>query len=593
MSKPLKIGLLVDGDTVPLWAAEIVNRLKESDYADVTLIVRNTTPGEPAQVRERRNGSRRTPMAFARKLKRNASKLCYIGFGYLDQALNKVEPHRRNPELAYDSERPLSELLPDAQVIDVVPIQRKFSDTIPPEQVEKVVQADVDILFRLGFRILRGDILNAVRYGIWSYHHGDNRMMRGGPSGFWELVTAAPTIGVILQILNEDLDGGTVLARSWHLPDIVKLNRQRHNVFMQALSHFPRQVERLHRLGPDAYFESVVADNQDPDFYSRRMFVAPNNRSSVWYIGRHYLRYVSVKLQQIFFFQQWILLASFKADNVIGRSMWRYKQVLPPRDRGWADPFVIERDGKYHMFIEEIVYAKGRGHISVMTIEPGANGQVEVSPPVPVIEEPYHMSYPFLLEHDNELFMIPETADNRTVDLYRCTDFPNSWEKVSTLMNDVVAVDATLLQHNGRWWMFATVRENQGTNCLDELHIFHADSPLSTDWQPHPLNPVSTDVRNARPAGAIFEHNRKLYRPAQNGSVRYGYGMNINRIDVLNETDYQETIVSSVTPEWDRTLNAVHTLNHTGKLSVSDASKLRFRFFRDTLETDSSNTSPE
>jgi len=403
----------------------------------------------------------------------------------------------------------LSKLLPDVRVIEVVPKKLKFSDCLTNEDVEQIEQAEVDILFRLGFRILRGGILKAARYGIWSYHHGDNRMMRGGPSGFWELVTAAPTVGVILQILNEDLDGGTVLMRSWHLPDIVKLNRQRQNVFMQTLSHFPRQVKRLHDMGEDAYFAEIAYQNQHPDYYSKR--------------------------GQIFFFRQWVLLASFRPTAQIAKSMWRYKPLLPPRDRGWADPFVIERDDKYYVFMEEIVYAKGHGHISVMTVEVGPNGQFERTNPVPVIEQPYHMSYPFLLEYQDELYMIPETAENRTVDLYRCTEFPNK-----------------------------------------------------TNWQPHVKNPVSTDVRNARPAGAIQVHRGKLYRPAQNGSVRYGYGMHINLIEVLNEEDYQETIVSSIEPNWDRTINATHTLNHTGNLSVSDASKARFRFFRDTLKVSSS-----
>ena len=581
MSGPLKIGLLVDGDSVPLWAAEIIKRLTASDYAQVTLVVKNMLPGEPAQIRERESAPSGSALSFAMKLRRNASKLGYIGFGFLDQGLNIIEPTKRNSETAYDSEQPLSELLPDVRVIEVTPEKLKFSDFVSNENVEQIKQAEVDILFRLGFRILRGGILKAARYGIWSYHHGDNRMMRGGPSGFWEMVTAAPTVGVILQILNEDLDGGTVLTRSWHLPDIVKLNRQRQNVFMQALSHFPRQVKRLHDLGEDAYFAEIERQNQHPDYYSKRLFVAPNNRKALWYIGQHYLRYLAAKIRRLFFFRQWILLASFRPTGQISKSMWRYKPLLPPRDRGWADPFVIERDGKYYVFLEEIVYAKGHGHISVMTVEVGSNGRFERTDPVPVIEQPYHMSYPFLLEYQDELYMIPETAENRTIDLYRCTRFPDKWELVSTLMDDVVAVDATLLEHEGRWWMFATVRENEGTNCLDELHIFHADSPLSTDWQPHKKNPVSTDVRNARPAGAIQKHKGSLYRPAQNGSVRYGYGMHINLIELLNENDYQETIVSSIEPDWDRTINATHTLNHTGNLSVSDASKVRFRFFRD------------
>ena len=573
MSPPLKIGLLVDGDSVQHWAAVIINHINASNCAQVTLVVKNTLPGEPAQIQERRHASPGSPAAFLLKLRRNASKLGYIAFSFFDSRISKLGHGIKGTP--YDSEIALADLVPDVPVVEVTPRKTQHSDFIEGTDIDRVREADIDIFFRLGFRILRGEILNAARYGVWSYHHGDNEKMRGGPSGFWELSRNTSTVGVILQILNEDLDGGRVLARSWHLRDTFKLDRQRHNVFMQALSHFPRQVERLHRLGAEKYFAEVDRNNADPDFYSRRLFVAPTNRYAVWYIGTHYLRYLGAKVFQLFFFRQWILLACFKADGQLSQSMWRFKQILPPRDRVWADPFAIKRDGKYYVFIEEMLRGRGKGHISVMTIEPDGS----YSDPVPVIECDYHMSYPFLLEHEGELYMIPETGDNLTVDAYRCVEFPYKWEHHATLMRDVFAVDATLHQHDDRWWMFVTITENEQTDCLDELHLFYADSPLSSNWTPHPDSPVSTDVRNARPGGAVLHYNNRHYRIAQNGGRRYGYGFSINLIEQLDENGYKESKVTSVEPKWDWTINATHTLNHADDLTVSDASKLRFRFF--------------
>jgi len=160
--------------------------------------------------------------------------------------------------------------------------------------------------------------------------------------------------------------------------------------------------------------------------------------------------------------------------------MWRYKPLLPPRDRGWADPFVIERDDKYFVFMEEIVYAKGRGHISMMTIEVQPNGSFECTDPVPVIEQPYHMSYPFLLEYQDELYMIPETAENRTVDLYRCTEFPKKWELVSTLMDNVIAVDTTLLEHNTFEQLAASREESCFNRCTQrQTRWWHSN----TQWK--------------------------------------------------------------------------------------------------------------
>jgi len=574
MDKRLKIGLLVDEPTIPYWAAEIVRKIEADNCAEVTLVVQNLLPGEPSQLRDSAHAAKGSLKATLLKIRRNASKLGFIAFTMLDGIFKSRSPHFEQP-------CEISELLPNVSVIQVTPIKSLHSDTIVGSDLKNVCDADVDILFRIGFRILRGGILNAARYGVWSYHHGDNNAMRGGPSGFWELSSGAPVVGVVLQILNEDLDAGQILTRSWHLPDIILLNRQRQNIFMQALSHFPRQVKRLATIGPDQFFEEVEQKNQHPSFYSKRLFVAPNNRLAFWTVGRLYLRYLCDKLAKLFSFRQWILLAHYdhNPDSGLATSMWRYKKLIPPRDRCWADPFVIGREGKYYVFVEELIFKKGRGHISVIELGTDCSFQE----PIPVIEEPHHLSYPFLLDHENELYMIPESGDSGKVNLYRCTDFPEKWELEKTLMSDVFAVDTTLVEHDGRWWMFVSIRENEGTNCLDELHIYYADNPLSSDWQAHPMNPVSCDVRNARPAGALFKQGDNLYRPAQNGSVRYGYGINVNHVEVLSTTDYRETCISSVKPDWDWTLNATHTLNHHTGYSVSDASKLRFRYFKNLL----------
>ena len=573
----LKIGLLVDGDRLPRWAEQIVRRINGGEYARVDLIVNNRAPGELVQVQDRIRGDAGSPKAFLRKLRRNGPRLIYIGFRYFDNLLGRLGGGaRRGATPRYDSEVSASALLPRARVIDVTPIKTAFSDSFEPEDIERIRAQGVDILFRLGFRILRGEVLDVARYGIWSYHHGDNRRMRGGPAGFWELTDGAPVVGVILQILNEDLDGGRVLSRSWHLPDALKLRRQSQNVFMQAMSHFPRQVERLHRLGPERYFAEVERDNRDPDFYSERLFVTPGNGMALRHIGRLYARYAASKCAQLFFVRQWIVLLHHARDGRLSQSMWRFDQLRPPSDRIWADPFAIERDGQQFVFIEEKI-RRGHGHISVMRVTPDGR----CSAPVPVLEKPYHLSYPFLFEHDGELYMVPETAENRTIDAYRCTEFPLRWEHAATLMEDVFAVDATLHRHDDRWWMFVTLRESDETDCLDELHVFHADHPLSGDWRAHALNPISTDVRNARPAGAILTLDGERYRPAQNGGVRYGYGIGIHRIEKLTVDDYRETLVSSITPDWDRSINATHTLNRAGNLTVGDASRRRFRFVPD------------
>jgi len=103
----------------------------------------------------------------------------------------------------------------------------------------------------------------------------------------------------------------------------------------------------------------------------------------------------------------------------------------------------------------------------------------------------------------------------------------------------------------------------------DELHVFHADSPLGP-WTPHPRNPVVSDVRRARPAGRLFRYNGAWYRPAQDCAAGYGAGLAIQRITRLDTERYEEAPVASLTPSWRSGLTGFHTVNAAGGLTVID-----------------------
>jgi hypothetical protein len=198
--------------------------------------------------------------------------------------------------------------------------------------------------------------------------------------------------------------------------------------------------------------------------------------------------------------------------------------------------------------------------------------------PRKIIDQPYHLSYPFLFEWGGSFYMIPESSANRSIQLYRCMHFPFEWQFEKNLMAGVDAVDTTLARHGGRWWMFTTIRDNEGYPNWDELFLFSADSPVSDRWVPHPLNPVVFDIRRARPAGPIFAQDGELFRPSQDCSNRYGYGLRLQRIKTLTETQYEEEEVTFVEPLWDRRITAVHSYAREVGLTVIDALYRRWRY---------------
>jgi len=264
-----------------------------------------------------------------------------------------------------------------------------------------------------------------------------------------------------------------------------------------------------------------------------------------------------------FFIDQWLILTGHAGYKALD---WRLLQpLLPPTDRYWSDPFVLQRDDCYYIFIEEKLYATGLGRIACLTLDRDGSLLSRQT----VLERPYHLSYPFLFEHGPDLFMIPETAAHRTVELYQCTHFPEQWEFVKNLMTDVCAADATLLENSGKFWLFANVKTPRGTS-LDALHLYYAADTFAADWHAHPRNPIVKDIRSARPAGRIFSDGGNWIRPSQDSSRRYGYGLRFSRITTLNETDYAEVPESSFTP-WGGRYLATHTFNRAGDLTVTDA----------------------
>lgn len=189
------------------------------------------------------------------------------------------------------------------------------------------------------------------------------------------------------------------------------------------------------------------------------------------------------------------------------------------------------------MFFEERRYRIRRGHIRAWELDPIGRPRGKS---FAVIEEPYHLSYPYLFEHGGDLYMAPEKAEQGRVDVYGCVRFPDRWERAATLIAGERLSDPTLFEHNGRWWLFCAA--SRGRMRVNEtLMAFHADSPLSQRWLPHAANPIVRDFSRGRPAGRIQRDSLgRLLRPGQDCVRRYGYGIRLSEILELSPSHYRE-----------------------------------------------------
>jgi len=557
MKEKLRVGILLDDYNTPAWAYRMLEKIVNSNYATINLIIVN-------------NNSKTEPnKTLISKIKNNKGRIAYLLtrniLEFMYSKLIERGVYLPNASGILNCE----ELFENIPTMKVKTHRKVWSDFFQEADVLRIKKHNLDVLIRCGFGILRGDVLGSSKYGIWSFHHGDNRINRGGPAGYWESMESWPETGSILQILSEDLDNGKVLYKSFSCTNKMSVNDNKSNYYWKSLSFMTRMMEYLYINGEDKFLERLEHDNRHPEFYSERLYTSPNNYELAKLTLKKIVEKINILHFNKFFFEQWILMYHIKND--FSSSLWRYKKLIPPKDRFWADPHVIFKDDKYYIFIEEYIYQTNVGHISLITMD----GKGNFTEPEIVLERPYHLSYPFVFECQDEYYMIPESSANRTIELYKSKSFPYTWEFEMNLMEGVNAVDATVFYHNRKWWMFTNIIENEGASSWDELFLFSSDALHSDKWQPHPQNPVVSDCKSSRPAGKVFCKNGAIYRPSQNCSVRYGYGFNISEITSLDEKSYREVLVSSVKPNWDKKIVGTHTFNRTNALHMIDASYVR------------------
>jgi hypothetical protein len=553
----LRVGVLLDGETLPRHFAAVLEDISACNFADLALLVLNLE-GRPGRGQPRIS----RPRALWRRLTDGGlrSRLAYDLYQRLDA--------RRQPE--DDPEKPVdcSLLLAGIERLEVQPIRKGFVHRFPEEALERIRSANLDVLLRFGFNIVRGGILEAARYGVWSYHHGDNDRFRGGPPGFWEVVEHVETSGVVLQKLSDELDGGFVLCKStFSTSKSLRVSANREHPYWGGVHFVLRKLRELHAEG----WATVRARAVPPEPYlgKRKIYRRPTNAEMFGWLAPRAALKVARRPFRKPRLVHWRIALRTGAPSTLDRpegppAMDGFRLIEPPPGHFWADPALVEQAGKTWLFFEDWIYAQDRGVIGVAEVMEDRT----LGPPQICLDTGRHLSYPHVFRHAGELFMLPESGADHEVVLYRATEFPRRWKREHVLQRGLFAVDTTALEHEGRWWFFATVGERPGGEV--ELLLFSAES-LTGEWTLHPGSPICSDVLRSRGAGAILTDGGRLVRPSQSCAPVYGHSLLFNEITTLNPRDYDERTYRTIRPNWARGLIGTHTYNRVGRHEAVDA----------------------
>lgn len=411
------------------------------------------------------------------------------------------------------------------------------------------------------------EVMVASKYGVWRHFYGKPASALDHYISIHEYANRQDEIisGIERCVVGQDFPECVFYATT--STDSASINRGVERTLWKMADFMPQRLHELAEVGEDDFFRNVRERMQPLALTPQSASASPGLLTTLRVLWRYPNNFIRKVYTTLFRNEQWILLTKTTDNATDIGALEHFRKWVPPRDRFWADPFVVEHAGEQYVFFEELVYARGIGHLAYMKLKPDGS----YSKPVTILEKPYHLSYPFVFKHLGQYYMIPETAGNHTVEVYRCEEFPHRWVFEKNLMEGVEAYDATLLDHEGRWWMFVSMRQHQRCSPSEALYLFYADDPLSTQWQPHPQNPVVASAAHARPAGRIFVEAGKLYRPSQNCAGVYGRGLNVNLIKQLNVQTYSEKIISSCLPEGEHDMNGMHTLGVGTGMAVADA----------------------
>tara|TARA_B100000902_G_scaffold393482_1_gene447812 strand:+ start:2507 stop:4180 length:1674 start_codon:yes stop_codon:yes gene_type:complete len=552
MSK-MRVGLIIDDCPQSKFIWDFLKKNKNANFYSIELLIVQKT------FRTNRSGLLNKVRNYINR--RGLKKLFAAASFSLLESIEKIIV-KRNPKFKdfyrkYNIDSSGIEQLKVTPKISKSGLVYRYSEN----DLKEIKNRNLDVLIRGGNGILRGGILDICKFGILSFHHGNNNVNRGGPAGFWEVYNREASTGFIIQQLKNELDGGDVVFKG----DIT-------TTFVYSLN-----VARLYskaNLFLSHLLEKVGRDNKLPEIYPKTpysypLYSTPSIKVQLKYIFNTFLHVGNKVIRKILQKSyRWGVAYQF-VDDWKSAVLWKSKVIKNPPNRFLADPFIINRENKHVCFVEDYNYYEKKGRITAFKITKEGYEEIGVA-----LEEKFHLSYPYLFEANGELFMCPETNESKDIRIYKCNQFPLKWSLHKIIMKDVSACDSNIFYHDNKWWLMTNIDSSNIGEHSSELHIFYSDHFDSDNWKSHPKNPVIFNSRKAR-NGGFLKNKNNIYRPYQiQGWDLYGESMGVAKIKILTTEDYQENEEFLISPNFFTNIKGVHSYNFNDGLLVFDFVKI-------------------
>ena len=426
--------------------------------------------------------------------------------------------------------------------------------------INKIKNMKLDLIIRVGSNNINSGVVELSKHGILSFSHGNNRIKRGGAPGFWEIINKCPETGFTIERLIAGKDyrdilysGSFCTKRTWvknYINVQIKANHYMKNVINQFIK------------------KGVFLSVQKSYPYSMPLYKKPSAIIILLYLVNVVLHYSGRIFDRYLLNVDFIWHIAYQECKWSNLEMFNSKVIYPPKGTFLADPFAINYLGCDYILAEEESYKNKRGHIVAYVIKDGEALRLGK-----VLCENFHLSYPYMFKYRDTIYMVPEASETRSVRLYSSITFPMEWKFEKVLLEDISAVDATIFEKNGIWWMFVNIEPSEQNDHSSELFAFSALDPINGTWVPHDLNPLIINPQNGRMGGILFEAD-KIYRVSQSqGFMVYGQRSIIHEIKELTQNSFREEALAVNYPLFLPGLIGTHHMHSTSTLTVFDFCK--------------------
>ncbi len=530
-SRKIRVAVMCDSFLLEKWMADALRQIVNENYGEIILTILNDSP-----VSERKN--------FVSRL---------ISYKWSRFFWNRF--HKRFGSVESVESTDVTDWLINLPSVRVKPILKgKHSQSFPEDSIQEIRKYQPDVILRFGFNILRGDILNAAPLGVWSYHHCDPQVIRGGPGGYWEYLLKQDKQGAILQRLTEKLDDGVIIRQGWFRLIKHSYSENLNQLLAGTASWMADAIREVAVNGSlRSISKSVAAD-------SIRTY--PGNFTMLKFISVLAANKLTFHYRQLFSAETWMIGIAEQTLNETFNSgnFSSVKWIKAEKNSQYlADPFTINVNGKEVVVCEKYDYTNGKGII------------IEAHTDKTIFESEHHLSYPYPLTINGENYIVPEASESKQLIAVQ-----TATKETLHLLKNIPCIDATAFHHNGLWWIFTNRADR---NPDTDLFVYWSEK-VDGPYQEHLLNPVRTDIAASRPAGSPLIENGKLFFPMQKGVPHYGAGVSVVEITKLSPTEYEDHLKHTILPhaQWQNN-EGLHTVSHgPNNTTLIDAKAHRFIF---------------